>query len=51
MMNWEGRGMEWLWTNLSSYPGICLEGLKKITENISQGDRCPGRDSRETSPE
>jgi hypothetical protein len=26
------------------YPGICLEGLRKTAENLSQNSRSPGRD-------
>jgi hypothetical protein len=25
------------------YPRICLDGLRKTTENLSQNSRCPGR--------
>jgi hypothetical protein len=26
------------------YPGICLEGIRETTKNISHDSRCPGRD-------
>jgi hypothetical protein len=39
MMMWK-----WSWPNLRYYPGICLEGLRKITNNISQDSLSPGRD-------
>jgi hypothetical protein len=38
-MNWK----EFLRTRLSYYPGIRLEGLMKITNNLSQDSRSPSR--------
>jgi hypothetical protein len=35
LMNWEGFGKKWPWSNLRSFPGICLEGLRKTTKNLS----------------
>lgn len=32
------------------YTGICVEGLMKITENLSQGRQCAGRDSEHAQP-
>jgi hypothetical protein len=29
---------------LRYYPGICLEGLRKITKNLSQDNQCQGTD-------
>jgi hypothetical protein len=43
-MNWREYGRKWSWPNLRYYPGICLEGLRKNTENISQDSQSPGRD-------
>jgi hypothetical protein len=33
------------------YPNICMEGLRKITKNLSQDSRYPSQDSNEASPE
>jgi hypothetical protein len=33
------------------YPNISLEGLKKITKNISKDNRCPDWDSNTAPPE
>jgi hypothetical protein len=33
MINDYGYGRKWSWPNLRSCPGICLDGLRKITEN------------------
>jgi hypothetical protein len=33
------------------HPIIFLEGLWKVTGNLSQGSRCPGRDSNRATPE
>jgi hypothetical protein len=30
-MNWKGRGRKRSWPNVSYYPGICLEGLRRTT--------------------
>jgi hypothetical protein len=35
MMNWKGCGRKLSWHNLRYYPGIRLEGLRKITTNLS----------------
>jgi hypothetical protein len=35
-MNWKGCGRKWSWLNLSHSPGICLEGMKKATENLNK---------------
>jgi hypothetical protein len=34
-----------------SYPGICLEGLMKITKTLSKISRCLGRDPKPRPPE
>jgi hypothetical protein len=41
LMNNELRkcGRKQLWTNLTYYPGICLEALRKTTKNLSQDSR------------
>jgi hypothetical protein len=31
-MNWTEYGRKWLWPNLINYPGITLQGLRKITK-------------------
>jgi hypothetical protein len=36
MTNWKCGGRKQLWTSLRSYPGICLEGLNTIMENLTQ---------------
>jgi hypothetical protein len=40
-MNWKGCGRKRSWPNLRYYPGICLEGLRKTTKNLSQDSRSP----------
>jgi hypothetical protein len=32
------------WPNLRFYPSSCLQGLRKISKNLSQDSRSPGRD-------
>jgi hypothetical protein len=39
------------WPNLRYYSGICLEGLRKTTKNLSQDSRSPGRDLDPGPPE
>jgi hypothetical protein len=34
--NWKERGRKWMWPNMCYYPGICLEGLEKITKILIQ---------------
>jgi hypothetical protein len=36
--------LERICSNLRYYPGIFLEGLREITENLSQDSRSPGQD-------
>jgi hypothetical protein len=36
---------------LRYYPGICLEGLRKTTKNLSQNNQFPGRDFNPGPPE
>jgi hypothetical protein len=33
------------------YPGLCLEGVRRVTKNLNQGSRCPGRDSNRAPSE
>jgi hypothetical protein len=40
-----------LWPNFRYYLGICLEGLRKTTKNLSQVSRSPGRDLNPGPPE
>jgi hypothetical protein len=44
IMNQNGRGRKWSWPNLRYYPKICLEGLRKATNNLSQGSWSPSQD-------
>jgi hypothetical protein len=41
-MKWKGFGRKKSWPNLMHYPCICLDGLYKITEVLSQDSRSPG---------
>jgi hypothetical protein len=50
-MNWKGWGRKRSWLNLSYYPSIFLEGLRKTTKNFSQDTRSPGRDLNPGPPE
>jgi hypothetical protein len=34
MMNWKGCGRKLSWLNFRYCPSICLEGLRKTTENL-----------------
>jgi hypothetical protein len=44
-MTWNGFGRKWLQPHLWYYPGICMEGLKKITQNLlNQDSQSPGQD-------
>jgi hypothetical protein len=45
-MKGSGRGLI-----LRYYPGICLEGLRETTENLSQDSRSSGRDLKPGLPE
>jgi hypothetical protein len=38
-------------TELVSYTGFCLEGMRKATNNLSQNSRSPGRDLNPEPPE
>jgi hypothetical protein len=44
MMNWKGFGRKLSWCNRRYYPGICLEGLRKTTKNLSQDSQSLGQD-------
>jgi hypothetical protein len=37
IMNWKGYGRKWSWPNVQYYPGICLEGLRKIMKKLQSG--------------
>jgi hypothetical protein len=50
-MNRKGCGTKQSWPNLRYYPGICLEGLRKTTKNLTQDNRSPGRDLNPGPPE
>jgi hypothetical protein len=50
-MNWKRCGIKRSWPNLRRYPGICVEGLRKTTTNLSQDSRSPGRDLNPGPPE
>jgi hypothetical protein len=39
------------WPNLRYYPGICLEGSRKTTKNLSKASRSLGRDLNPGPPE
>jgi hypothetical protein len=43
-MNWKRCGGKQSWPNLSYYPGIYLEGLRRGMENLSQVIRSLGQD-------
>jgi hypothetical protein len=51
MLNWKLCERTRSWTNLRYCPGICLEGLRKITKNINQDNRSLGRDLNPGPPE
>jgi hypothetical protein len=38
------------WSNFRYYPGICLEGLRKITNYHIQDSRCFSRNSNQATP-
>jgi hypothetical protein len=40
-MNWKGCGRHGSWPNLRYYPDICLEGLRKTMNSLSQDSRSP----------
>jgi hypothetical protein len=44
IMNWEEYRRKWSWLNWNYCPGICLEGLRKNINNLSQNSRSPGID-------
>jgi hypothetical protein len=50
-MNWKGDGRKRLWTNLSYYPCINLEGLRKTIKSLNQENRFPSRDLSPGPPE
>lgn len=43
-MIWTEYGRKLLLPHLRYYVGICLKGLRKTTENLSDDTRPPGRD-------
>jgi hypothetical protein len=50
-MNLKGCERKRLWSNVSHYPDICMEGLRKITKDLSLNSRSPGRDLNPRPPE
>jgi hypothetical protein len=50
-MDWEVCGRNCLCSNLNDYLGICKEGLRKFTRNLSEVNLCPGEDSNRSPPE
>jgi hypothetical protein len=46
--NCKGYGRKRSWPNLRHYPGIFLEGMKKITKKKSHNRQCPGRNPNQT---
>jgi hypothetical protein len=44
-MDAKGHGMKRTWSHYRSYSGICLEGVRKTTRNISRVSTYPGRDT------
>jgi hypothetical protein len=51
MMNWEGCGSKRSLPNLRHYPSIRLEGLRKITKDMSQDGRSQDRYLKPGPPE
>jgi hypothetical protein len=50
-MNWKGCGKKQSGPNLRYYPGICLEGLRKTTEDLSKYIWSLGQDFNPGPPE
>jgi hypothetical protein len=50
MMNWKGCGRKLSSPNLTYYPKISLEELRKSTKNCSQDSRSLGRDFNSRPP-
>jgi hypothetical protein len=50
-MKWKGCGRKRSRSHLRYYPGICLEGLRKITKILSQDSLSKGRDLNSGPPE
>jgi hypothetical protein len=50
-MNEKGCGRKRSWLNLRHYCGICLEGLRISTSNLSQDSLSPGQDMNPGPPE
>jgi hypothetical protein len=51
MINWKGCGSKRSWPNSQYYAGICLEGLRKTSKNLSQDSRSPGLYLNQGPPE
>jgi hypothetical protein len=49
--NSKGYGRKRSWSNLRYYPGLCLEGLRKITKSLSQNIRSSDRDLKTGLPD
>jgi hypothetical protein len=50
MVNWKSLGRKQAWPNLGHYPNLFLEGLRKITKNLSNNGRSPDRDLNRGHP-
>jgi hypothetical protein len=50
-MKSKGYGRKQSWPNSRCHPGICLEALKKATNDLCHDDRFPGRDINPDRPE
>jgi hypothetical protein len=51
MINWNGSGRKPSWPNLRYYFKICVEGVRKITNHLSQDSPSPGRNFNPGPPE
>jgi hypothetical protein len=51
MWNWNGLGRKLLRAVTDYYPGIHLEGVRKITKTLIEDGRRQGRDSNRISRE
>jgi hypothetical protein len=51
MINYTECARKLLWPNVRYYPGTGLEGLRKITKNLSHDSRSPGRVFNPRPPE
>jgi hypothetical protein len=51
LINLKGYGRKQSWPNSRHYPGICVEGLRKATKNLSQNSPSPGQNINPEPPE